>query len=903
MVSPILFLLAACFGVAVLILLLVFVLVPLCKGIGYLITHIFSFIGGMLSDTLRFVGAILALIVLAPLAPLNVVIGRWSAAQHFVNSVKRECKVAGGCLYRIGLQHPLRLLFLGRLLEGLEQRVPEAMAGAPTRDKPNRKRAGQFDGYRIVGSLRGGGSGGKLYIAEPDEDLRIGPKAMPERVVIKSFALAEGSSLPQIVRESRALEAARQLGLVLDHSMSDQHFYYVMPYHPGDHLGIITRQLHAEAGEKGLSKRQLTKVMGYVSDLLATLSTYHNGGLWHKDVKPENVIVHDERAHVVDLGLVTPLRSAMTLTTHGTEYFRDPEMVRQALRGVKVHQIDCTRFDLYAAAAVLYFMLENTFPAHGGLSKFHRESPEALRWIVRRGMSEYNKRYASAEEMLADLAVVLESRDAFAVKPADLPSMGGARVPLPEMPEDTLYAGVDQDVAPHHEFVEASVDADDRRGPAVAAVAAGAAAAGAVGQAMAGAIARSRPRLSVTNWWTGAYRIDDDGLRSVGAHAHADPMPPMAAPPAPPIRSKVTPRSARAAARDQVRAARGRAHDMRRRVLTNRKSMRAGAEKQPGFGLVLVTLIVIGGLFAAGALIVSGTSRSRQHRQDYSAAHHQGFLEVMEKPVGEKMAVLLINEHPQSDDPAVEREVDRIVQQYNRNGYFVVETDPEANEPVVDAFQVYKDDPHGVGDAMLEDALEVRNLFGVLRVYRSEEIGKPEERVRSVFVHSTRQGRDERVYVSDDMIRQMVEAAPTAEPLLLINDHPAKFSEEVDSSIEAFIASYTDRGWRLESSTELEAQVRAYLPSAGMTLNRIMEQQLEQFLTARGYAGVFRVSQAAGEGRPEDRIEAHKLVFMLDDVTSNADAGSSVRLDSDGATVESGGSGAAVNLQGSDNRP
>ena len=33
---------------------------------------------------------------------------------------------------------------------------------------------------------------------------------MPERVVIKSFMLSEGSSLPQIVRESRALEAAKQ---------------------------------------------------------------------------------------------------------------------------------------------------------------------------------------------------------------------------------------------------------------------------------------------------------------------------------------------------------------------------------------------------------------------------------------------------------------------------------------------------------------------------------------------------------------------------------------------------------------------------------------------------------------------------------------------------------------------
>ena len=66
---------------------------------------------------------------------------------------------------------------------------------------------------------------------------------------------------------------------------------------------------------------------------------------------------------------MTPLRSGMTLTTHGTEYFRDPEMVRLALTGVKVHEVDGAKFDVYAAGAVLFSMIENSFPAHGGLSQ------------------------------------------------------------------------------------------------------------------------------------------------------------------------------------------------------------------------------------------------------------------------------------------------------------------------------------------------------------------------------------------------------------------------------------------------------------------------------------------------------------------------------------------------------
>ncbi|HWB19105.1 MAG TPA: hypothetical protein VG711_02305, partial [Phycisphaerales bacterium] len=437
-------------AIALCILLLIFVAVPVFrgigsligavfKGVGWLFTHVFEFIVGMIRDTLRFVGTVLAFLVYAPLVPINVVFGRWSAAGHFAEAVKRECKVGGACLYRVVLRHPLKFLLMHPILEGLEQRVPEAMAAAPGSDKPS-ARVGQFPGYEIVGSLRAGGSGAKLYIAKPSAEKRRKSPNMPDRVVIKCFALAEGSGLPQIVRESRALECAKQLGHVLDHGMDEHRFFYVMPYHAGDHLGIVARQLHGEAGGSGLSGKYLVEALSFERDLVSTLAAYHRGGLWHKDVKPENIIIHDGHAHLVDLGLMTSLRSPMTLTTHGTEYFRDPEMVRMALKGVKVHQVNGAKFDIYAAGAVLYFLLENTFPPHGGLSRFVLHSPEALRWIVRRAMTEYNQRYSSADEMLADLDYVARSADAYAVKPAELPSMrsGAAETPPPIPAVETM---------------------------------------------------------------------------------------------------------------------------------------------------------------------------------------------------------------------------------------------------------------------------------------------------------------------------------------------------------------------------------------------------------------------------------------------------------------------------------
>ena len=453
------------------------------RGAGFLIGHVFDFIFGVIRDVARIFGAIIASIVLAPLAILNLLIGRWSAANHFADGVRREVLLIGKGLYRVVVRRPLKLLFLDGMLEGVEVRAVEDLKAAPGRDRP--ARGLQFPGFEITGSLPAGGSGAKLYIARPDEKTRRRLPGQPEAVVIKSFALAEGSSLPQIVRESRSLESGKRLGLVLAHELNDTQFWYAMPYHPGDHLGSVVREAHAVSAEDGLKGRALAEVLGYEIDLVATLDRYHADGLWHKDVKPDNIIVHGGSAHLVDFGLVTSLRSAMTLTTHGTEYFRDPEMVRMAMRGVKVHEVNGAKFDIYGAGAVLYFIMENTFPGHGGLSRFERPAPESLRWIVRRAMADYGQRYDSAREMLDDLHAVASSADPWSVTPAQLPSMSAARVEL--------------------------VDADGPIDPAAANPAPPPVfrrTAAAPPPPIAG-----RPNLRVTNWMTGAYATANEGAR------------------------------------------------------------------------------------------------------------------------------------------------------------------------------------------------------------------------------------------------------------------------------------------------------------------------------------------------------------------------------------------------------
>jgi len=401
--------------------LFIYVVLPIIGHVFLFIGRLFRFVFQEFRDVLLIPIALFVGVVKLLRAVLCIVLARWDIAKTEIHAAKKRFYEVWNRLVAILIDNPLRVIGIDSAKQketpDYAKQVRSEVEGVIEELKhvfgENKKSESKFKGYTIVGTLPPGGSGAKMYIAKPHNG--------STKVVIKCFDISDGSALPQIVRESRSMEAAKKLGLIIEHHLDNERFWYAMPFHDGDHLGVVTTSLHGSS--TNLNNKQLRTILSYQQTLLQTLREYHLAGLWHKDVKPDNIIVHDEKAHLVDLGLVTPLASAMTLTTHGTEYFRDPELVRQAMRGVKVHQVDGSKFDVYSAGAVLYFMLENTFPPHGGLSGFSKNSPEGVRWIVRRAMSEYDKRYGSVEEMLADIETILHAKDVSKVRPADLPSM------------------------------------------------------------------------------------------------------------------------------------------------------------------------------------------------------------------------------------------------------------------------------------------------------------------------------------------------------------------------------------------------------------------------------------------------------------------------------------------------
>ena len=454
-----------------------------------LLKHVGLTLSRLLTDLVRFVGGAIVALVLRPVALGRLVILRPGSALEALRASRHESVVALKSLGCAVALRPLELLGLSALVGHVGTRMRVALGD----ENEKRSSPAEFPGYTVLRELARGGSGARLFVAEPDTRTRRKLMFPSGFVVIKSFDFDDGTHAVEMLREGRSLDAARKLGLVLDHEASERRFHYVMRYYEGIDLGRFVRSMHEAAGDEvsghegpgnaGLDRERLVLVASLVRDIVATLRDWHDAGLWHKDIKPENAIVHEGRATLIDLSLVTPLASQMTLTTHGTEYFRDPEMVRQALRGARVSEVDAARFDLYGAGAVLHFVLEGTFPAHGVLSGFRKPSPECLRWIARRAMADFDRRYANADEMLRDLDRAILGGDPAAVRPADLPSMQGTMVPAPPG-ASPLGATPTRAFAP---------DAPRATPPTV--------------PPPPDSASLGRPRFRVTNWWTGAYQM------------------------------------------------------------------------------------------------------------------------------------------------------------------------------------------------------------------------------------------------------------------------------------------------------------------------------------------------------------------------------------------------------------
>ena len=204
-----------------------------------------------------------------------------------------------------------------------------------------------------------------------------------------------------------------------------QHPHILPLFDSGDALGLpyyVTAYVDGESLRMRLQaapRHQLSlgDTMSWGCEIADALDFAHGRNILHRDVKPENILLHDRHALVADFGIARAIQlageTALTDTgvALGTPAYMSPEQLAAD------NQLDA-RSDVYSLACVLYEMLAGTPPFMGvrGVvdnTKKFIGAPEVIR-AVRDGVplqvekallkalsSDPEQRFASAGDLVS----------------------------------------------------------------------------------------------------------------------------------------------------------------------------------------------------------------------------------------------------------------------------------------------------------------------------------------------------------------------------------------------------------------------------------------------------------------------------------------------------------------------
>jgi serine/threonine-protein kinase len=179
----------------------------------------------------------------------------------------------------------------------------------------------------------------------------------------------------QEIRISARLDHPHILTLI-DSGESDGFVWYVLPFVRGETLRA--RMLR----EKQLSIEEVLRVTAQVA---SALDYAHRQGVIHRDIKPDNILLHEGEAVVTDFGIALAVREAggerltQTGLSLGTPQYMSPE---QAAGDAELD----ARTDVYSLGAVVYEMLAGEPPltgpnVHAIIAKLLTERPTPIRTV------------------------------------------------------------------------------------------------------------------------------------------------------------------------------------------------------------------------------------------------------------------------------------------------------------------------------------------------------------------------------------------------------------------------------------------------------------------------------------------------------------------------------------------
>lgn len=246
-------------------------------------------------------------------------------------------------------------------------------------------------------------------------DIRTGHSVAVK--ILKSEYNSDKEFLERFQREAQAASLMSHHNIVnlLDVGVEGEYRYLVLEYVSGNTLKEIIRQ-------KGcLSTNTAIQI---TIRILSALQHAHDNGIVHRDIKPQNVLVHsDGHVKVADFGIAR-MTNALTIgkkdTVVGSVHYSSPEQATGAV-------VDSTS-DLYSTGVVLYEMLTGHVPFSGDtpvavamqhikatpppIADFNPQVPTAVVAVVMRALEKSpKKRYQSAREMADALARARDGKE------------------------------------------------------------------------------------------------------------------------------------------------------------------------------------------------------------------------------------------------------------------------------------------------------------------------------------------------------------------------------------------------------------------------------------------------------------------------------------------------------------
>jgi tRNA A-37 threonylcarbamoyl transferase component Bud32 len=215
-------------------------------------------------------------------------------------------------------------------------------------DRLNTALAGR---YRIERELGQGGMA-TVYAAH---DLKHDRKVALKLLKPELAAVLGADRFVVEIKTTASLQHPHILPL-FDSGTADGFLFYVMPFIEGETLrDKLNRETQLGVDEAVRIAREVLDALQYA----------HEHGIVHRDVKPENILLHGGHAMVVDFGIALAVSAAaggrMTETglSLGTPHYMSPE---QATAEKEI----TARSDVYSLGSVLYEMLTGQPPHLGG---------------------------------------------------------------------------------------------------------------------------------------------------------------------------------------------------------------------------------------------------------------------------------------------------------------------------------------------------------------------------------------------------------------------------------------------------------------------------------------------------------------------------------------------------------